>query len=209
MSDAPPQDAKAGAPEPRTRLSMRRLLSAAPGRLGATATLITGVLGAVFLLLPSWRPLSRDKIRASVEVPAIETAVTLEDWAERQYPGNPTGTLRRLLGHRPSTDDLSTRGLVVYVKLDADGFKRRTIRLRARVYDAGTRTFDESIDPDIQIYPEARELRLDAPSRSSVQLLLLRDFSDVGGTYFVRVEAYDDSGILAYDDSATIGPPKK
>jgi len=187
--------------------SIGQVLGTARGALGATATLATGVLGVVFLLVPSWRPLARDQIRASLTVPVIETRVGLLDWARRQYPGDPMGTLVRLVGHRLDAEDKGFEGLVVYVSLQSEGFKHRAIRLRARVYNTRTQRPDGGLDPDQMAYPETSRLQIDAPSRSSVQLLLLDDFSDVGGTYFVRVEAYDDDGILAYADSRQIPAP--
>jgi hypothetical protein len=186
------------------RRSVRRALRTVPGAIGATATLITGVLGVVFLLIPSWRPLSRDQVKASLTVPAVETNVSVVEWANRQYPGDPAGALARLIGHKPAAEDTAYDGLVVYVSLQADGFKNRAIRLRARVYDAATQRRDPQQNPEQMTYPKAGELKIDAPSRSSIQLLLLNDFSDIGGRYFVRVEAYDDDGILAYADSDEI-----
>ena len=64
-----------------------------------------------------------------------------------------------------------------------------------------------------QAYP-TNNLKIDAPSRSSVQLLFLKNLADLKeDKYFVRVEAYDGGGILAYADSGPIkagvlvGPP--
>ncbi len=177
-----------------------RALGTARGALTATATVVTAVLGVVFLLVPSLRPLPRDKIEASVKVAALEPNVALEEWAARQYPGDPAGTLNRLLGHKIRAAEKDVTGLVVYVRLRTDGFKRRSIRLRARVYNAATKRPAETLDVS-EIYPEAGQLKIDAPSRSSVQLILLDDFTLAGGRHFVRVEAYDDGGILAYADS--------
>jgi len=184
-----------------------KALGTARGAVTATATVITAVLGVVFLLIPSWRPLSRDKIEASVSVVALENDVPLEEWARRQYPGDPQGTLRKLLGHAPNANDRSVSGLVVYVRLQADGFKHRSVRLRPRVYDADTRR--PPADADFQsIYPETGRLKIDAPSRSSIQLILLDSFTGIPGRYFVRVEAYDSGGILAFDDSKVFRGPK-
>jgi hypothetical protein len=185
--------------------SLQRLLGTARGGLTATATLVTAVLGVVFLLIPSVRPLPRDKIEASLSVPTVESQVDLLEWARRQYPRDPLGELRRLLGH-PYRETDAAAGLVVYVRLRAEGFKRRSIRLRARVYDARTQRPPEDLDTD-EIIPESGQLRIDAPSRASVQLMILDDFSRVPGRYFVRVEAYDDGGMLAYADSDAIRGP--
>jgi hypothetical protein len=181
-------------------------LGTARGSLTATASVITAVLGVVFLLVPSWRPLSRDKIEASVAVAAIERDVSLRDWAQRQFPGDPGGELRRLLGRKLAQGDDAALGVVAYVRLHADGFKRRTIQLRTRVYDAETRRPPENSDFTV-VYPSSGKLDIDAPSRASVQLLMLDRFTQVPGCYFIRVEAYDKGGILAYDDSSAIAVP--
>lgn len=185
--------------------SIKRLLRTAPGALTAIATLLTAVLGVTFVLVPSLRPLPRDKIEASLAVPTVEGQVDLLEWAKRQYPGDPRGELHRLLGH-PYRETDAAAGLVVYVRLRAEGFRRRSIQLRARVYDAATRRPPDNLDTD-EIIPESGQLRIDAPSRASVQLILLDDFSRIPGRYFVRVEAYDDGGMLAYADSQRIEGP--
>jgi hypothetical protein len=172
------------------------------GALTTTAGVITAVLGVVFLLVPNWKPVPRDKVRASVSIATVEQFVGLEDWAERQYPGDPHKALRRILDHEPTQLDKEQSGLVVYVRLETDGFKRRKIKLRARVYLSGTRRPPQNVDTKV-IYPQAGELEIDAPSRSSIQLLYLKDLT-VPHTYFVRVEAFDDDGILAYTDSKPI-----
>lgn len=185
---------------------IKRLLGTAPRALTATATLITATLGVAFVLVPSLRPLPRDRIEASLTVPTVEAQVELAEWARRQYPGDPMRELEGLLGQPYRATDAAA-GLVVYVRLRVEGFRRRSIRLRARVYDAQTRRPPENLDAD-EIIPASGQLRIDAPSRSSVQLMILDDFSRIPGRYFVRVEAYDDGGMLAYADSKTItGPP--
>jgi hypothetical protein len=202
-SDKPGSD-KPGSDKPGSvKAEAKTLLVKARGALTAAATLCTAVLGVLFLLVPSLKPLSRDKIEASLTVPTVETQVDLFDWATRQYPGRPRRELHKLLGHPYGPNDAGA-GLVVYVQLQADGFKRRAIKLRARIYDSATRRPSTDLLSGGQILPQSGRLRIDAPSRSSVQLMLLNDFSRVPGRRFVRVEAYDDGGILAYADSKTI-----
>jgi hypothetical protein len=190
----------------------KRLVGTARGAITASATLITAVLGVVFLLVPSLRPLSRDKIEASLTIPAVESGVTVRDWAERQYPGDPKGALKRLLENNDEAE-ATQPGTVVYVRLRADGFKRRSVKLRARVYAAGTQRWPVPNTNFEQLYPEANQFKIDAPSRSSVQLILLSNLDNTDHRLFVRVEAFDDGGILAYADSGpilngkTVGPP--
>jgi hypothetical protein len=172
--------------------------------LTATLTFVTATLTVVFLLVPEWRPLSRDKIESSLEVPTVDSGVTVLDWARRQYPRHPMRELHKLIGAKDFNETVKTPGTVVYVLLHADGFKHRSIKLRARVYETETRVSPPP-EADIgQVYPSAGRLEIDAPSRASVQLILLDDLTDTPKPVFVRVEAYDDEGILAYADSPTI-----
>ena len=101
-------------------------------RSGVTGTLslIATALGVVFLLIPSLRPLSRDKIDASVEIATVEQGVSLKRWAQRQYGrGRADDELRKLLGPKGVNKfTLSAPGSVVYVRLRTDGFKRRSIQ---------------------------------------------------------------------------------
>ena len=181
-------------------------LGTARGAITATATVLTAVLGVVFLLIPSWRPLPRDKIGASLSIITLESGVPLMDWAQRQYPTDTAARLRDLLGHDPTPTDRSVAGFVAYVRLETEGFKRRWIRLRPRLYDAKTRRPAGNISID-QLYPNISLLKIDAPSRSSIQLLLLDDIAGVPGRYFLRVEAIDDAGVLAFADSKPFTPP--
>jgi len=185
--------------------SVRRLIGGLPGLLTATVTLVAAALGVLFLLVPSLKPLPRDQISASLSVPTVEGAVSEMDWATRQYPGNPVGALNRLIpnGFDPKTDGLIT-GMVVYVRLQVNGFQHRSIKLRARAYDTSTNEVATNVNLS-QIYPSAADIQIDAPSRSSVQLMFLTDLTKFPGRHFIRVEAYDDGGILSYADSPPIG----
>jgi hypothetical protein len=182
---------------------VRRWVGQARGAVVAGAGLITAVLGVVFLVAPSLRPLPRDKIAASVGVPTVENGVNLLDWARRQYPGHPYSALRQLGQAYDAQRDGAVTGTVVYVRLQTDGFRYRSIQLRARVYDAdiGRPAPDTYVG---QLLPKFGKVRLEAPSRSTVTLMFLDDLSKLVGRYFVRVEAYDGTGILAFADSPVI-----
>jgi hypothetical protein len=189
----------AGANESRPR----KLVDALRSGVTATATAVTAVLGIVFVLAPSLRPLPRDKIEASVSIPAIERSVTVCEWAERQYPADPAAAMKRLL----KPDNAASRdqfGTVVYVRLKTDGFQHRAVGLRARVYDWKLKETPVPNSSLELLYPSASDVKVEAPSRSSMQLMLLDDLTDLGRDVFVRVEAYDDAGILSYADSDKI-----
>jgi hypothetical protein len=178
------------------------MLGTVRGGVTATAGVITAVLGAVFLVFPAWRPLPRDKIEASVNVAEVEHNVGLRAWAARQFPDDPHGHLRKLLGYDDLDRVRASKGMVLYVVLTTDGFKRRSLKLRTRVYDVATGEPAQLEAP--RLLPRASDLKIDAPSRSSVQLLILSELQGLGGRYRVRVEAYDGAGILAYGDSPVI-----
>lgn len=183
----------------------KRVFVTLRGGIATTATFVATILGTVFLVVPSWRPLSRDKIEASLTIPAIESNISTRGWAHRQFPGRGRADeeLHRALGKSPTAAQLDGEGTVVYVRLRADGFKRRSIRLRARVYYAATQ--EAAKNGIYQVYPTSSNLKIDAPSRSSVQLLFLKNLALIEeDALFVRVEAYDGGGILAYADSGKI-----
>ncbi len=167
----------------------------------AVAGLVTAAIGVLFLLVPELKPLTRDKISASVAVTDIENHVSAARWARLQYPKHHAQRLRDFLGDDASPDDHRALGSIIYVRLRTDGFKRRSIRLRATLYNAQTRTPSRAARATVT-FPDSGKLSIDTPSASSIQLLFV---SDVGiaipGRYYFRVAAFDDSGILAYADS--------
>jgi hypothetical protein len=184
---------------------VKRVAAAITGVAG----LVTAVLGVVFLLVPSLRPLPRDKIAASVSVADIENHVSVGRWAHLQFPGNPDGKLTHFLGHKPTPTDRATRGSIIYVRLSTDGFRHRSINLRTTLYNAQTRTPSRNTSGEAQ-FPDSGRLGIDAPSRSSVQLLFVADVGAVEtGRFFFRVEAFDGSGILAYADSRTFDAARR
>ncbi len=133
----------------------------------------------------------------------IENHVSVGRWAHLQYRGDERHVSRRLaglLGHAPTARDTRPRGSVVYVRLTTDGFKRRSIKLRATLYNADTRTPSHNTRSTIE-FPSAGRLGIDAPSRASIQLLFVTDLTFIDGRFFFRVTAYDGSGVLAYADS--------
>ena len=53
--------------------AIKKTFVSVSGALAGAATFIVTIRGAVNLVVPSWRPLSRDKIQASLTVPSIES----------------------------------------------------------------------------------------------------------------------------------------
>jgi len=204
----------AGAPgKPEPAVERARLRARAMKALGSTRAAVTGfvtlagaVLGVLFLAVPSLKPLSRDQIDVTVSIPEIQTHVPLREWVTRQFSAGSRKDvdrhLRDILERPPNATDEGTYGTVVYVKLATHGFQHRSVKLRVMVLDPHTH---EPSGLDLTPVPKAASsLRIDAPSRASVQLLYIDDLQDLRTSVFLRVEAYDGGGILAYADSGRI-----
>jgi hypothetical protein len=179
--------------------AVRRLPKVTAGLVAFAGT----ALGVLFLLVPSLKPLPRDRIEASIAVSEIQNSVGVKAWASRQFPGDTGGHLTELLGHPYGPRDRQGTGTIVYVRLTTVGFQHRSLNLRVFAVDA--RTHAEPTDLSItSTFPRAGVLHVDAPSRQSVQLLYIDDLAYVDASIVLRVEAYDDHGVLAYADSGVI-----
>lgn len=180
--------------------TLRRIPTLAAGFVAFIGT----ALGVLFLLVPSLRPLPRDRIEASLSVPAIENHVGVKDWATRQFPKDTGHHLTELLRHPYGPHDREGTGTIVFVRLSTIGFQHRSLNLRVVAIDPKRQATPRDVDITTT-FPLAGTLHVDAPSRRSVQLLFIDDLGYVSGVpLFLRVEAYDDHGVLAYADSPTI-----
>lgn len=182
---------------------MKRL-RAISGVAWAVATsivaLLTALVPLIFQLAPQWRPDPRENVSADISVFALEPKVTLDDWLDRR---NASAVEReRILGMKPKPEDLTFEGEVVYVRVRVQGSKGRSVRLRARLYNA-RRQMPVPLEDDPITY-RSSNIPIDAPSRSSVQLLFLADLSVETEPQFVRVELLNEDGVLAVDDSPVL-----
>lgn len=168
----------------------KRLHLAAVAILGLAVTSVA----LLFDLAPGLKPDPRDRVGADVSVFALEPGVTIGQWLERGFaPGR-----RPKLG---SGDvDESAEGELLYVRTAVDGHKHDEVTLRYGVYfaDSHRRVPAGAIDS-----PEFPPLAVSSPSERSVQTLWVPDLSGEGAL-FVRVELWDENGMLAVADSATI-----
>jgi hypothetical protein len=184
-----------------------RWLSTLRGGVAGVLGLVTAVFGVLFVVRPDLRPPSRDKVSASLEVLAVEPRVPLIEWARRQFGDGAEEKLRKLLdAERLTADERKFPGTVAYVRLQADGFKNRDVSLRARIYNAQSRRPATDIDlPLQQVNGGISSIPIDAPSRTSVQLLFITDLHGIGPVKtFIRAELYDDEGMIAVADSPTL-----
>lgn len=168
----------------------------------AVVALLVAVVPLVFQLAPQWKPDPREKVSAAINVFAVEPNVRLGDWLERRYPGDKDAR-ERILGHKEVQEgELDFPGEVIYVQMEVSGSKGRAVRLRARVYG---RRSQRPIDlPEDVFTQRSSNIRIDAPSRSSVQLLFIPDLSVETTCQFVRVELFNDDGVLAVADSPVL-----
>lgn len=181
---------------------LRRVSGVAWAVATALVALVASLVPLVFQLVPAWKPDPRDKVSADISVIAVEPHASLRTWLSRQYPGD-AGARERILGHKGVVPgELAFPGEVVYVRMEVSGSKGRAVRLRARLYRA--RQQQPLVIPsgsEQNFGGRAAAVRIDAPSRSSVQLLFIDDLSQTPLPIFVRVELFNDDGILAVADS--------
>jgi hypothetical protein len=182
----------------------RRRLGESRTMLTAIIALIAGAIGLLFQLVPSLKPDPRENVGAAIEVFAVEPRVSLREWAKEAFPKDVEGAYERQAGVRhPDPDQLDYPGTVIYVRVEVDGYKHRTVALRGSLYKTRTQR-------RVDVFGSRDTLRssvsIDSPSRRSVQLIRLPDISPDTDPQFVRVELVDsDSGtILAVTDSPTL-----
>jgi hypothetical protein len=153
-----------------------------------------------------------ESVGATVQVYAVEPGVSLGTWLKRVYGdgGEYMAALRQYLGPSPSPQalgQLNNPGELVYVRVSVDGLKHRAVYLQWKMYDLHSQLSTEAFtnNPFPPIPTIARQLRIDAPSRRSVQLLWIPSFSDEDRPVYLRVELDDTNrGVLAVADSAEL-----
>ena len=95
---------------------------------------------------------------------------------------------------------------MLYVRTLVDGFKHRHVRLIWHTYNARTQQNIPQLD-QTDLPPAVRNLRnvnLDTPSTSTVQLLWIYPLDHVPVPTFVRVEMFERTRMLAVADSPVI-----
>lgn len=164
----------------------------------AVVALAGSTSSLLFVFLPELKPDPRDSVLAQLTVFAIDPNVTLAQYLNQAYGGDRSAPSRL----RPTQQQLSTRGDVVYVRTLVDGFKHRHVTLRASVYNAGTQ---HRYPPPSGRSPfrAALTVNLDTPSTSTIQLFFILPLTDARPS-FVRVEMYDGTRMLAVADSPVI-----
>ncbi len=160
----------------------------------ALVALVASVVGLMFQLAPYLRPDPRDRVGADVAVFALEPGVKLGDWIKRGFPPERQEVLAKRY------HDKEAGGELLYVRIAVDGHKHRDVTLRYDVYhwSDGTRIPPEDIDG-----PTLDPVGLSSPNERSVQLLWIPSFRGERDI-FIRVQLWDDHGMLAVEDSGRI-----
>jgi hypothetical protein len=182
--------------EPRRAEPMRRQwLSRAHVTIAAILGLTATTLALLFDLVPALKPDPRDRVGADVAVFALEPDVTIGDWIARGFSSEIQKKLRaRYL-------DRAAVGGLLYVRTAVDGHKHDRVTLRYSVFVIATQ---KRLPADAIDAPPLDPLDVTSPSERSVQTLWVPDLSDDHRDLFIRVELWDNDGMLAVADSPII-----
>jgi hypothetical protein len=175
----------------------------------ASVALATGIAALVFTLFPGLKPFTPTDLRAQVHIDAIERAVTRDQWRWRIAQGDRRrrdallAQDRELAAFKDSCGGGTDPGFIAYVRTEADGYKRRQLKLRAALYDAGSKRRVEGVE---EVHAVLAALPIDAPAVVSVQRVWLFE-PRAARRYFVRAEIYDQHDtLLGFADSAAFAP---
>jgi hypothetical protein len=197
---------QAGATEQGRLFHLREAIRISGAMLAALLALATGGLALLFQLYPQLVPDPRTRLGAEAKVYSIDPNVNLGRYLARRsaivsatkYADEKRAYIQEAGGPATGTSVLSTPGEDVFVNLDVQGFKSRSIAMLASIYDAKSRNRLSQID-DWPVFQE----QLDSPSDQSVIEFWLPAPPVTVSDYWVRVEVYHrgDGVLLAVTDS--------
>ena len=173
---------------------LRPALKQAHVAVAALLGLATGAVALLFQLVPALKPDPRDRVGADLAIVALEPGVPLGRWIKRAFPAAEHEALAR------EYPNARAPGEMLYVRISVDGHKHRNVSVRYGVYDAKT---ERRVRLDAPPNGPSDSLTLSAPSERSVQMLWIPDLS-LEPALFIRVELWDDDGILAVADAPRI-----
>jgi hypothetical protein len=158
---------------------------------GAAIAFATGLIALLFTLFPDLKPFTATQLQAHMQVRAFERGVTLDQWRWRVALDD-RKRYAKLLAQDPGVKEFHDRcglgteaGYVFYVETDAEGFKRRSLAVRAALYNADTQ---ERIPIPGELKPLVR-VPIDAPTDRSVSVVWLWAPDEVRHL-FARIELY-------------------
>jgi hypothetical protein len=172
--------------------------------LTALLALVAGAVGLVFDLKPEWRPDPRTAQAASLESLTVDPEVTFGEWLNRR--GDSTEGREEC--------QLRIPGNVVYLGVELQGFKRRSVRYRFSTYDARTRARLRGVQPSVSSGARSVDTLVgEAPTDKWISTVWVAwPFRD--GDFFVRFELFQarsggDETLLDYADTTTFAADKE
>jgi hypothetical protein len=185
--------------QPEPPVHVRKLGALGWTVLVALVAMASSLVALVFTLWPGLRPDPRDRLGAEVSVFAVDPNVSYREWISARSSFSGDEAVERLQEARVQTPGLlRVRGEVAYVRMQVEGFKRRSVAMRVSLYDGGTNRRVEGAS-NIEVGSQ----QLEAPSDRAVVPVWLPCPPVPGRKYFVRVELYHagDNVLLAVADS--------
>ena len=167
--------------------------------LVAAVAFASSAVALVFTLLPGLKPDPREQLGADISVVAVDPNVTYREWITTRSSFSESEAEKRLQQATAQTPGLlRVRGEVAYVRMQVKGFKRRSVAMRASMYEGWSHVRVEGAS-NIQVGTQ----QLDAPSDQAVVPIWLPCPPESGKKYFVRIELYHrgDDVLLAMADS--------
>ena len=157
--------------------------------------------GAAVHAVPRHPAFSPTDLSASVKILQVESDVTRDEWRWRLAAGDARRHAqlarldRRYTGFTDGCAGGGELGFVVYARVEASGFKRRSLSVRSQLYDR--RTGRRVVAADV--FQRLARVPVDAPTEASVAQLFLTQpqVEQTFGTrvslpaYTARVELYD------------------
>jgi hypothetical protein len=199
--------------KPRRLARFASTFSSSRALLAALLALVSGAVALTFQLRPDLLPDPRSHLGATASVFAVDSGVNLKTFLARRAafvtPDELAAERRRYLaqtGAQPkdAAAVLTLPGEDVFVRLNVEGFKSRSIGMLASMYDGKTRRRLRELD-QVPVFAE----ELNSPSDRSVVEFWLPAPPVTSRTYFVRVEVFHrgDGVLLAIADSPSIRAP--
>jgi hypothetical protein len=189
---------------------LRSAFAMSGAMLTALIALASGGVALFFQLRPEYAPDPRTHLGAAATVFAVDRNVSLGAFLNRRRPlvsPQELATERRAYvdaaGGSPADAQalLGLPGEDVFVRLEVEGFKSRSIAMLASMYDARTRKRLRQLDT-VPVFSQ----RLNSPSDRSVVEFWLPAPPVTTRSYFVRIEVYHrgDGVLLAIADSKRV-----
>jgi hypothetical protein len=186
---------------------LRSAFSMSGAMLTAIVALASGGIALIFQLRPDLTPDPRTNLGATATVFAVDSNVSLKSFLARRaaiVSPEELASERQEYTKEAGGSVLTLPGEDVFVQLEVQGFKSRSIGLLASMYDAKTRRRLRQLG-DVPVFSE----RLNSPSDRSVVEFWLPAPPVTTRTYFVRVEVYHrgDGVLLGIADSKPVRAP--